>query len=79
MLATRRPVQSVEHPPVDRRGPSRPLDGDTRPCPICKGVMEFLERYRMRRSKRRSGDPGWLCSSPECGHFEHVRQERTRS
>src|SRR3954463_1340331 len=47
---------------AERRGPNRPVNGDTTPCPQCGGAMEFNERFRFDRQMV----PAWGCENPAC-------------
>jgi|tagenome__1003787_1003787.scaffolds.fasta_scaffold20926256_1 hypothetical protein len=50
-------------PRVDRRGPDRPRNGDTKPCPHCgQGTIEFNERSRIDGA----AVPAWTCDNPAC-------------
>jgi CheY-like chemotaxis protein len=47
----------------ERRGPNRPINGDTRSCPHCaRGLAEFNARYRHDGLTR----PAWICENPRC-------------
>jgi hypothetical protein len=45
---------------AERRGPNRPVNGDTTPCPECGGAMEFNERFRFDRQMV----PAWVWREP---------------
>jgi len=48
---------------VERRGPGRPRNGDTKGCPHCgHGTIEFNERSRIDGA----GVPAWTCDNPAC-------------
>lgn len=40
----------------------RPVNGDTKCCPQCGGVLEFSERFRFDRGMM----PGWVCENAAC-------------
>jgi hypothetical protein len=46
----------------ERRGSSRPANGDSKRCPQCAGMMEFNERFRFDHGMM----PGWVCENPAC-------------
>lgn len=62
----------------DRRGPNRPCNGDTAPCPQCAtGTMEFNERYRVTLSNGKVAViAAWICDRPDCKYGRPVREEQ---
>jgi hypothetical protein len=46
----------------ERRDSSRPVNGDTKCCPQCGGMMEFSERFRFDHGMM----PGWVCENAAC-------------
>ena len=61
---------------IERRTSTRPMTGDRRPCPSCRDVMRFYERYVVSRGRTSTTQPAWVC---RCGYEEYVRQERRSS
>ena len=60
----------------ERRGPGRPIVGDTASCSRCAaGLLEFTERYRIFRGAegRLERVPAWVCDA--CPHVVFVRSE----
>jgi hypothetical protein len=55
----------------ERRRPTRPGNGDTKPCPRCGAACDFNERYRLGAA---GVTPAWICDSPQCRYREVVRK-----
>jgi hypothetical protein len=64
----------------DRRGPDRPSNGDTAPCPDCRwGTLEFNERYRVALTSGKTAIvPAWICDRAECRYGRPVRKRQRR-
>ena len=54
----------------DRRGPSRPANGDRRPCLSCNDMMRFREWYVVTHARVTVTMPAWVCV---CGDETFVR------
>ena len=56
----------------ERRAGDRPVNGDTRPCPLCRGTLEFSERYRLGGRPQ----PAWICDTANCQMSMPARRKR---
>jgi hypothetical protein len=64
----------MQHSFHDRRGKTRPSNGDTTACPSCaRGTREFSERTRDAASGHTC--PAWACDA--CGAIHPVRRAET--
>jgi PAS domain S-box-containing protein len=55
---------------VDRRAPTRPVEGARRPCDSCTASMRFHERYTVMHGVESVVLPAWVC---DCGGEVFVR------
>jgi hypothetical protein len=56
----------------ERRGPDRPRDGDTQPCPFCRaGPLVFAERVPLGAATV----PAWVCENAACEYRVLARRK----
>jgi hypothetical protein len=62
--------------PERRQMATRPVDGDRRECPSCRGTLLFREKYLIMRTERNTMEPAWICYTHPCGYREFLRHSR---
>src|SRR3954452_13180025 len=69
-------LRVMHHSFHDRRGKTRPSNGDTTVCPACaRGTREFSERTRDATSGQTC--PAWSCDA--CGAIHPVRRAEAQA